>query len=282
MRRTLVPRRQRGALAVLLALLAPAGAIGDTLTPPSGAWEYLQRQFYGDHSIGVVDETFMRLDIQSSTPDPSVTPLTLHFGEAALGHIKKIRVIIDNNPSPLAATFDLTADARISDIGIRVRIDRFTSVRAIAETDGGRLEMRSNWVNASGGCSTAPSAVTGGVLGDIRFRNSPDGKSLQIAIRHPNYSGFQIDPRTGEPIPPHYVALVLIKAAGRAIMTADTGISLSENPSLRIVSDRSLPTPVTVDVVDSAKAHFSARWLGGGTDGEGSGAVVGAAVGGNR
>lgn len=287
MRRHLVSRRLRGALHVsvlasLFALAVPAGASGDTLTPSSGAWEYLQRQFYGEHVIGVVDEAYMRLDIPTNTADPSVTPLTLHFGAAAIGHIKKIRVIIDNNPSPLAATFDLTGDARIADIGIRVRIDRFTSVRAVAETDDGRLEMRSNWVKASGGCSAAPSAAAGGVLGDIRFRSTEDGKSLQIAIRHPNYSGFQIDPRTGDAIPPHYVSRISVDAAGRAIMSVDSGISLSENPSLRIVSDVALPTPVTVDILDSEKAHFSARWLGTVTDGAGRGARLSSAVGGKR
>jgi sulfur-oxidizing protein SoxY len=270
------------ALALFWALAAPAGAIDDALTPSSGAWQYLQPQFYGERPIGVVDETYMSLDVPTNTADPSVTPLTVHFGPAAIGHIKKIRVIIDNNPSPLAATFDLAGDARISDIGIRVRIDRFTSVRAVAETDDGRLEMRSNWVKASGGCSTAPSAAGGGTLGDIRFHNTPDGKSLAVAIRHPNYSGFQIDPRTGDPIPPHYVARIRLDAGGRAIMSVDAGISLSENPSLRIVSDVPLPTPIAVDILDSENAHFSARWLGTGTDAAASSAALSAAPGANR
>ena len=287
MRSRLVPGGQRGAprvlaLALFCALAAPAGAIDDALTPSSGAWQYLQPQFYGERPIGVVDETYMSLDVPTNTADPSVTPLTLHFGPAAIGHIKKIRVIIDNNPSPLAATFDVAGDARIADIGIRVRIDRFTSVRAVAETDDGRLEMRSNWVKASGGCSTAPSAAGGGVLGDIRFHNTPDGKSLAVAIRHPNYSGFQIDPRTGDPIPPHYVARIRLDAEGRAIMSVDAGISLSENPSLRIVSDVPLPTPIAVDILDSENAHFSARWLGAGTDAAASHAALAAAPGANR
>jgi sulfur-oxidizing protein SoxY len=118
-------------------------------------------------------------------------------------------------------------------------------------------------VNASGGCSAPPGAAAAGRLGDIRFRPSPDAKSMLISILHPNNSGFQIDPLSGEPIPSHYVAHIRLSSDGRTLLDADTGISLSENPSLRIASDRPLPAPVTVDIVDSKDAHFNASWRGG-------------------
>ena len=44
-------------------------------------------------------------------------------------------MFIDNNPSPLVATFDLAGTPAIVQIDMRVRVDRFTSVRAIAEAD---------------------------------------------------------------------------------------------------------------------------------------------------
>jgi sulfur-oxidizing protein SoxY len=237
-------------------------AAGDGQTPSSGAWEYLQQQFYSDRNIGVLDEGYMTLSAPANTPDPAATPLTLHFGDAALGHIKQIRVIIDNNPSPLAATFDVAAGARVAEIGMRVRIDRFTSVRAIAESSDGKFEMRSAWVNASGGCSSPPGPLTAGALGDIRFRPSPDSRSMLISIRHPNNSGFQIDPLSGEPIPSHYVSHIRFSADGRTLLEADTGISLSENPTLQIASDQPLPAPIVVDIVDSKDGHFNASWRG--------------------
>ena len=83
--------------------------------------------------------------------------------------MRQLRVIIDNNPSPLVATMTLTAGVPLDEIDLRVRIDRFTSVRAIAETPDGRLEMRSTWVNASGGCSAPPNAAPAGRLGQSAF-----------------------------------------------------------------------------------------------------------------
>ena len=158
---------------------------------------------------------------------------------------------------------DLKPGVPVDEIGLRVRIDRFTSVRAIAETTDGRLEMRSTWVNASGGCSAPPSAAGGGTLGEIRLRPSADAMSLQMSIRHPNNSGFQIDPRSGDSIPPHYISHIRLQAAGETILQADTGISLSENPTLRIASDGPLHTPVTLEAVDSVtQALYSGSWDG--------------------
>jgi len=169
-----------------------------------------------------------------------------------------VRLIIDHNPSPLAATLQLTPGVPIDEIEMRVRIDRATSVRAVAELGDGRIEMRSVWVNASGGCSAPPGASGGGTLGDIRLRPSNDGKALQASIRHPNNSGFQIDPLSGHAIPPHFVTHITLSAAGKTVLEGDTGISLSENPTVRIASEQALPGPIRLDVVDSKQARFHA------------------------
>jgi sulfur-oxidizing protein SoxY len=244
--------------AMTLLIAAPIRAMGEEQQPSSSAWELLRANYYGDRSMGVVDEAYMSLEAPGNTPDPAATPLTLRFANDAHRRIKRVRVFIDNNPSPLVATFDF-ASAPVTEINMRVRIDRFTSVRAIAESADGGLEMRSTWVKASGGCSAPPSAAAGGTLGEIRVRTSPDAKSLQVGIRHPNASGFQVDPRTGDPIPAHYISHIRVSTGGNMLLDAETGISLSENPTLRIVSGASLPLPIAVDAVDSeTQAHYTA------------------------
>ena len=123
--------------------LAPTTAMSleETASPPTGAWEFLRTQFYGDREIGVVDEEFMRLEAPANTPDPAATPLTLHFGKGAVGNIKQVRLIIDNNPSPLSAhiTFGPRADTR--SIKLRVRVDEYTLMHAVAETQDGQLYL---------------------------------------------------------------------------------------------------------------------------------------------
>ncbi len=243
-------------VSLLLGLVSLCRA--DDTQPPGSMWDFLRAKYYGDAPMGVVDETYMSLEVPGNTPDPAATPLTLHFADDAHARIKRARVFIDNNPSPLVATFQF-GDTPVTQIDMRVRIDRFTSVRVVAEKADGGLEMRSAWVKASGGCSVPPSPTSGGALGEVRLRSGEDAKSLMLSIRHPNSSGFQIDPRTGDNIPAHYISHIRIDAGGRPLLDAETGISISENPTLRIASDLGLPAPVTVDAVDSVtQAHFTA------------------------
>ena len=244
------------ALAILAA--RPVYSLGEDTQPSGSAWALLRAQYYGERPFGEVDEKFMSIEVPGNTPDPAATPLTLRFADDNHRRIKRVRVFIDNNPSPLVATFDFAATP-VTEINMHVRIDRFTSVRAIAETADGGLEMRSGWVKASGGCSAPSGATAEGALGEVRVRTSPDAKSMQVGIRHPNASGFQIDPRTGDPIPAHYITHIRVNSGGNTLLDADTGISLSENPSLRISSDRPITLPIAVDAVDSeTHAHYTA------------------------
>jgi len=266
MSRNRVPAAARAlsSLVLLLAGTAPPVALAQSQAPASGAWPSMRQQLYGSRDIGEGSDELMSIEAPGSTPDPTATPVVVRFGQPLQGRVKQVRVIIDNNPSPLVATMDLAAGWPVDEVDLRVRIDRYTSVRAVAETADGRLEMRSTWVNASGGCSAPPGAAAGGVLGQIRFRPSPDAHALQFSIRHPNNSGFQIDPRTGDPIPPHFVSHIRLSAGGQTLMEADTGISLSENPTLRIASTRPLGSPLTVEASDvPTQERFTATWTAG-------------------
>jgi sulfur-oxidizing protein SoxY len=80
-----------------------------------------------------------------------------------------------------------------------------------------------------------------------------------VGIRHPNASGFQIDPRTGDPIPARYISRIRVTAGGKTLLEAETGISVSENPALGIASDSPLPLPIAIDAVDSqTQDHYTA------------------------
>jgi sulfur-oxidizing protein SoxY len=247
----------QGALGVVLLAAAAGASLADqSVQPPGAMWEFLRAKYYGDKPMGLVDENLVSIEVTGNTPDPAATPLTLRFADDA--HIKRARVFIDNNPSPLVASLEF-ADTPVTEIEMHVRVDRFTSVRVVAERGDGSLEMRSAWVKASGGCSAPPTAAAGGEVGEVRLRPSPDAKSVLVSIRHPNSSGFQIDPRTGENIPAHYISHLRITAGGKTLLDADTGISVSENPTFRVASRVSLPEPLKVEAIDSVtQAHYSA------------------------
>lgn len=241
-----------------LLVAGPASAIEELQQPSSAAWDALRTTLYADARIGIATDAFMRIELPANTPDPAATAVAIHFGDESVGRIKHLRVIIDNNPAPVAATFDVEPGVDLDQLDLRVRIDRYTSVRAIAESADGTLTMRSGWIKASGGCSAAPAAGDSGTPGEIRIRETDDARAVLVSVRHPNHSGFQIDPVSGESIAPYFIRQLSISAAGERVLSAETGISLSENPSIRVALKTPLRAPITVDATDSADASFSA------------------------
>src|SRR5580658_6296875 len=134
------------AVGVALALVLAAPLAADEQSPANGAWQTMRPNLYGTRPISETGDALMSIEAPASTPDPSATPVVVHFGEALAGRVRQLRVIIDNNPSPLVTTMNLQAGLPVEQIDLRVRIDRYTSVRAIAETTDGQLQMRSTWV----------------------------------------------------------------------------------------------------------------------------------------
>ena len=53
-----------------------------------------------------------------------------------------------------------------------------------------------------------------------------------------------------------------LSSNGKTLVDVDSGISLSENPTLRIVSDQPFAAPLTLDAEDSKQGHYSATWTG--------------------
>src|SRR6202453_4112407 len=90
---------------VLLGLVSVC--IGDDTQPSGAMWDFLRTKYYGDKPMGLVDETYMSLEVPSNTPDAAATPLTLRFADDPAARVKRVRVFVDNNPSPLVATFEL-------------------------------------------------------------------------------------------------------------------------------------------------------------------------------
>src|SRR5919202_1947596 len=68
-----------------------------------------------------------------------------------------ITLVIDQNPAPMAARFELGPDANVTEISTRVRVNNYTDVHAVAELSDGQLYVSKVYVKASGGCS-APAA----------------------------------------------------------------------------------------------------------------------------
>src|ERR1019366_7573422 len=130
---------------------------------------------------------------ESAAIVPPPRPAILPPGDAR--RVLAITLVIDQNPAPMAARFELGRDSSVSEISTRVRVNNYTDVHAVAELSDGKLYMTKTYVKASGGCS-APAAKNAdeanGKLGQMRFRQfvkSGEGptsgpREAQIMIGH--------------------------------------------------------------------------------------------------
>jgi sulfur-oxidizing protein SoxY len=252
-----------GALALAFPLLQ-GGALAQE---SEEAWAVIRPQLFGER---VIEDgaPVVELVAPKRADDAALVPVDLHVRRReGAPAVKAVTLVIDENPAPLAATFTFGEEPRSFDLSTRVRVNSYSFVRAIAEMTDGKLHMVKAYVKAAGGCSAPASkdmAEAKAHLGQIRFRvfSGPGSGEAQVQIRHPNYSGLQMDQLTRLYTPAWFVETVTVSRGGRPLFRMDGGISISEDPTFRFSYEPS-GEPITVEAQDTEKQVFRAAFPGG-------------------
>jgi sulfur-oxidizing protein SoxY len=178
--------------------------------------------------------------------DAAIVPVTLRMtlSPGDNRRVLRITLVIDQNPAPMAAKFELGPDAGVSEISTRVRVNNYTDVHAVAELSDGKLYMTKTYVKASGGCS-APAAKNADEaknrLGQMRYRQfakpgqgaASGAREAQIMIGHPNNSGLQRNQVTLLYIPAFFVNELRLWQDDSLVLAVEGSISISEDPNIR-------------------------------------------------
>jgi sulfur-oxidizing protein SoxY len=252
--------------ATFLATLALA-AEPDPDPDQSPIWIKVKQSLFENRAIEAAHDDMLSLETPWRAEDAATVPLAIksHVTQTLEKYIQRIYLIIDKNPSPIAAIFDLTTESGRADIDTRVRIEEYTHIRAIAEMNDGKLYMVVRYIRASGGCS-APAGKDQEAalarLGKIKFRleneialNRPT--LAQLMISHPNNSGLQMDQLTRLYIPPRYVKKIDVTYNDKRVLSADVDFSISENPNFRFYFTPHGPGELKAQVIDSNELQFS-------------------------
>ncbi|WP_315927705.1 quinoprotein dehydrogenase-associated SoxYZ-like carrier [Mesorhizobium sp. SP-1A] len=249
--------------------VAPAWA---QQTPDSseGIWQGLKGDVFGDRSIGDANGV-VSIQAPKRAEDAALVPIgiTIDPARAPQGVIG-LTLVIDANPSPVAAIFKIGKDAGVTHIATRVRVNDYSYVRVIAETPDGGLHMAKSFVKASGGCS-APAVKNMDealkTMGQMKLRqfaaSQTGGKQpeLQLMIRHPNNSGLQRDPLTQYFIPAHFIQTLDISQGSRPLMSMEGGISISEDPNFRFDYKVIGTSEIKAQATDTKGKTFNGAWL---------------------
>jgi sulfur-oxidizing protein SoxY len=241
----------------------------------SPRWQAVRNSLWGGRPIELASAAQLTLGAPARAPDPAFVPIAMRsqVGSPLAGRgpqtVRRMTLVIDQNPSPIAAVFDFPPDGALPDLETRVRVDEYSFVRAIAETADGRLWMALRHVKAAGGCS-APAggdeAQMAAAMGRMLFRAAPAvaGQPLTVdwLVHHPNHSGMAMNQLTRQYTPAHYVRSARLWQGERLLLTADLDFALSENPSLRLRFVPKGEEALRAEAVDTRERRFvgSAAW----------------------
>jgi sulfur-oxidizing protein SoxY len=262
-------KRTCAVLALVAALGANAALARDADPDPakSEIWNKVHASLFQGVRFEPGADQVVALETPARAEDAAVVPIAIRarFAQSAERRIDKVWLIVDKNPSPLAAEFQFSPESGRADIETRIRIEEYTFVRAVARTGDGKMYMVANYVKASGGCS-APAgkdpAVAKANLGKMRLRvedNPVAGRPVlaQLMVSHPNDTGLAMDQLTRMYAPPHFVRRVEVRYDGKTVMTADVDFSISENPNFRFYFTPREGGQLEATVVDNQDLKFS-------------------------
>ncbi len=248
------------------ALLGLTTAQTATSADKESLWSSLKSAYFGDRTVHENANDLLIITAPKRAEDAAIVPISVKslIPQTTNHYIKNIHIVIDKNPEPYSANFRLSPALSYIDIATRMRVDQYTFVRAIAEMNDGSLHMVSRFVKAAGGCS-APAmkdaAAAMASLGkmQIRMREPTIGETLQVQVivSHPNYNGLQFSQKNHRYINAHHVKKIDIRYNGESLINVATGISVSENPSVRFAFIPKENGTLSVDVVDSQNLKFN-------------------------
>src|SRR3990170_3112913 len=252
------------ALAVCLFLSAPVAQAGEDI------WPTLKQQAFGDRTIQAEDGMVV-LEIPGTAEDAALVPLTVRVPPQVTQNLKSLTLFIDKNPDPKVATLTFgpaAGNGGERSFSTRVRIDNFSYVRAVLETDDGTLHMASKFVAAAGGCGAmqAKDPDTETVdLGKTLVKTFPPALdaspiwSAQVMIKHPNSNGMQLDINTAKFIPARFVKAMTVKRGGDLVFQMESTFSISTNPNFRFTFGRGTENSLDVVITDTAGTVFTSQ-----------------------
>lgn len=263
--------------ALALAILCSLSVTVSGVTPSQAdedetTWADLRENLYGDREIKDGSH-LLSITAPYRALDAALVPVEIHSlrPDSQAPRFKSITLVIDENPAPVAAVFTLSPEANVSFLSTRMRVNAYTYMRVIGEAEDGALYMVRRYVKASGGCS-APASKNAdealASLGQLRFRDYSEktagdgagqGKEVQLQIRHPNYSGLQMDQLTGHYRPAHFVRSIVIEGDEKPIMSIEGAISFSENPTIRFKFQQQAKE-ISAHVEDTENNVFEKSW----------------------
>jgi len=267
----------RGLLAAggTLALLAtfaihPAHAAQPGDDPDKNArWQDFREGMFKGRPVDTHGDAVIKLDAPARAADAAVVPIAIaaQFPQTPSRYIRKLYLFIDENPEPYGGSFEFTPDSGLASLETRVRVEDYTFLRVIAETNDGHLYSAVRFVKASGGCSAPAGKDDAAAEADAGLvRLQPQGRTVfgkpqlvQLMVRHPNRTGMAMNQVTRLYSSAYFIRKVQVTYADKPVMTANVNFSISENPNFRFYFTPRANGELKAHIEDTKNRQFEAQ-----------------------
>jgi len=224
-----------GALASLVAL-PPAQA--DT------AWSDIRSNVFGTRTILPAGD-MVQLTAPMRPTDQSYVPIAVDVGFSDGRTIRAVTLIVDQNPTPVAAVFDIGGKRDHLELATKLRLNAATDVRAIVEASDGALYMADRFVKFAGGqasCSAPPQGDPQEIaanMGKMTFAQKRTKTPIteiaphaELTISHPNHTGMVLDQLTLLYVPLRIVTDLEVRQGDERVFAMKGSMTMTQDPTV--------------------------------------------------
>ena len=241
---------------------AVAGTVFDELRPAI----FGQRAILDGHGVVSIKAPYRPEDIRA-------VPFDIEAAFKDGRTVKSVTLVVDNNPSPVAASFKFGPGRDHVGLGIKFRLNQQSDVRAVVEASDGRLYMTAQLVKFPGGqaaCSAPPQTPANEIaanMGRMALTEVASGVAMSSAtprvkfsLAHPNHTGMVLDQISLLYTPLRMVEKLSVRQGDETVFDMEGSIALNENPVIEFDYKRNGAAQMTAVARDTDGAEFKAEF----------------------
>jgi sulfur-oxidizing protein SoxY len=219
-------------VALGLSSIGPAVA-GPVAEDPVGSanWPDIRDQYLAPGEL--VFDDGLHVLMPDKVEDSHDVPVVVKI-PSDLGQLREFVLLVEDNP--IQAVTRMRPHRLIESVGLNIRLEMSTAVRAAALDEAGIWHVGSKevLVLSPGGCST-PNPVAGDVsIGDIaikQFERVGGASRTKVRIAHPMDTGFA-QTEAGDAIPAYYIDRVEIADESGPVVEMETWAAMASDPTI--------------------------------------------------
>jgi sulfur-oxidizing protein SoxY len=233
------------------------------------SWDGIKAEVYGSRAL-LDGSSVIKFTAPYRPDNVMAVPLAADVHLPKGQSIKSVSFIVDENPSPVAAVFQMGGARDHAALTTYIRLNQQSDVRAIVETGTGELYMVEQLVKFAGGqasCSAPPqgspeeiAANMGKMELALQGPRAVASHALQRAefeLNHPNHTGMVLDQITLFYVPLLMVEQIEVKQGDETVLTMAGSITLKQNPKFAFDYVTNGATELTVTARDTSGAVFT-------------------------